>query len=338
MKSKIVALTLAGMLSLGVVGCGQQQQQQQPEPAKTEVQNKTEEKVQQTESTIKWTDVANAEEAAKGAGFEKFGVPGDITVNGTKFENPKFAHSGGVAQATYENGATALIIRKANGKHETALSGDRDLTKLANKWTKNYEGLDVTLYGVANGAATAMTWTEGTADYYVELKGLGGEEVSIGSEDCAAVVKAVKEANANQEQKTEQKTEQTTNNNSNNNANNNNNNNGNTNNGSDNSGSNDDGMAVTISREGAEGIACDYAGAGGQAKGPALNLTSSELIEGGGTKYYTVDFDLGDVHYNVQVDAIQGNVISASETFNGQQQLLDENAEPVDGTQQPADE
>ena len=97
-------------------------------------------------------------------------------------------------------------------------------------------------------------------------------------------------------------------------------------------------MTVKITREAAEGIACDYAGAGGQAKGPALNLSSSDLIEGGGTKYYTVDFDLGDVHYNVQVDAIQGNVISASETFNGQQQLLDENAEPVEGTEQPADE
>ena len=326
MKSKIVALTLAGVLSLGIVGCGQQQQQQ-AEPVKTE------EKVQQVESTIKWTDAANAEEAAKGAGFEKFGVPGDITLNGTKFENPKFAYTQGVAQATYESGAMTLVVRKASGTHTAPLS-DRDTTTFASKWTNSIEGLDVTLCGATQGNATVMTWTDGTADFGVTYQGTGGEEISLNADQSAAVVKAIKEANAataaaqTQQTNTQQQSNTT------------NNQNATSNQGSSSTQSNGDvvatidGFEVKYTKDQCMQIAAEYAGAGGQAKGEAQNLNAEGPITGGGTVYYKVTFNLGDVAYEVQVDAVGGKVISGTQVFNGQQELLDEQGNPIEGTAQ----
>ncbi len=101
--------------------------------------------------------------------------------------------------------------------------------------------------------------------------------------------------------------------------------------------SSEPGMEVKVSREGAIAMACDHVGAGGQAKGDAQNVKTSDLITGGGTKYYVVDFDLGDVHYSVNVNVVDGNVISAEESHAGVRQLLNENGEAVEGTQQPVD-
>ena len=97
------------------------------------------------------------------------------------------------------------------------------------------------------------------------------------------------------------------------------------------------GMEVKLTREGAIAMACKHVGAGGQAKGEAKNVKTSDLITGGGTKYYVVDFDLGDVHYTVNVDVVGGNVISAEMSHGGVRQLLDENGNPQEGTQQPVD-
>jgi hypothetical protein len=58
---------------------------------------------------------------------------------------------------------------------------------------------------------------------------------------------------------------------------------------------------------------------------------------GGGTTYYTGEFNLGDVRYSIMVDAVDGNVVSGSQTFNGVMQMLDENGNPIEGTAQPVD-
>lgn len=83
---------------------------------------------------------------------------------------------------------------------------DRDKTEFSNTWTKPYEGLDVTMYGPAKGAATVVTWADGTASYGVTYQGLGGEEVTMDSDEVAAIVKGIKEANTKKE-KTEKKEE-----------------------------------------------------------------------------------------------------------------------------------
>ena len=101
--------------------------------------------------------------------------------------------------------------------------------------------------------------------------------------------------------------------------------------------SNDISTWVKVSREGAIGVACSHTGAGGAAKGEAMNVVARGPIEGGGTVYYVVELDLGEVHYSVTVDATTGNVINADQTHNGVRTLLDENGDPQEGTEWPVD-
>lgn len=341
MKKQVITFTLAGMLALGILGCGQQ-----PAETKTETQpqNQTTQ-VEQVESKTNWTSASDAEAAAKGAGLDKFGVFEKLTFNDFTYKDPKFAYADGVAKATYEGGANELIITKGANGHKAPLT-DRDKTEFANKWSATYDGVDVTLYGPKEGAAVVLTWSDSTGDYGVTYQGLGNEEVTLDEQDITAIVSSVRSANADkkddEEKSDQQQQQQQSNNNTNNNSSNTSNNSESNNNGSgdsNNGGSGDTaGMTANYGADSCIQIACDYAGAGGQAKGPALNLSCSNLITGGGTLYYNVDFDLGDVHYNVQVDAIDGNVISASEAFNGTQQLLDENGEAIPNTEQPVDE
>lgn len=100
---------------------------------------------------------------------------------------------------------------------------------------------------------------------------------------------------------------------------------------------NNDGLEAKVSREQCIATACAHVGAGGQAKGEAKNVTTKGPITGGGTVYYVVELDLGDVHYSVSVDAIEGNVIGADSTHAGTRTLLDEQGNPIDGTEQPVD-
>lgn len=61
-------------------------------------------------------------------------------------------------------------------------------------------------------------------------------------------------------------------------------------------------------------------GAGNSAK----NVTTSDLIEGGGTFYYLVEFDLDAAHYRVQVDATNGVIIDVMESVDGKVQQYNE--------------
>lgn len=346
MRKQVVTFTLAGVLALGIVGCSQQSTETKTESEAQPKEQTTQ--VEQVENATNWTSAADADAAAKGAGLNKFGVFEELTFHETTYKNPKFAYADGVAKATYDGGAHELVVTKGANGHKAPLT-ERNKTEFANKWTATFDGVDVTLYGPEQGAAVVITWADGTGDYGVTYQGLGGEEITLTNEDVTAIVSAMKAANAEnkteekkaeenkaEEKKTDQQQqqqpqqEQQSNNSANNN-----NNAGSSNNG----GSSDTaGMTANYGAESCIQIACDYAGAGGQAKGSAMNVSCSDLITGGGTLYYVVDFDLGDVHYNVQVDAVDGNVISGSETFNGTEQLLDEEGDPVPNTEQPADD
>ncbi len=117
---------------------------------------------------------------------------------------------------------------------------------------------------------------------------------------------------------------------SNNNNNNNYNNNNNGNNTSDSANNdNDDGMNVSYDSNEATNIALEFFGAGGAAKGPANNVSVRGPIEGGGTIYYAIAFDLGDARCECNVDATDGHIYAASETVNGIETNLDENGNPI---------
>lgn len=95
-------------------------------------------------------------------------------------------------------------------------------------------------------------------------------------------------------------------------------------------------MKAKLTKEQCIAKASKFVGAGGQAKGEAKNVTAKQ-VTGGGTIYYTVELDLGEVHYTVNVDAIDGGIINADCTHNGVRTLLDKEGNPIPGTEQTVD-
>jgi hypothetical protein len=216
---KIAVLAFATALALALVGCGSSSApsssaSSEESPSVSDVAESSSSASESSESAssqsvdaIAWNDVKTADDAAKGAGFDKFGVMDKITIDDVEYSNPAFSYAGGVAQAMYEKGAIGIIVRKADGKHDVPLT-DRDTTEFAQKWAKSYENLDVTLYGPAKGAATVITWSDGTQDFGVTYQGLGGEEVTLDSDEVDAIVKGLKEANTKEQPKKEDKADQ----------------------------------------------------------------------------------------------------------------------------------
>ena len=211
---KIAIIATIAVLAFALAGCQQESQKKETSsaPASTAMNAvdpassapvETSAAPEQKETTIEWVKVNSADEAAKGAGIEKFGVLETLTVDDKEFKDPSFAYAGGVAQAMYENGAVGLIVRKAGNDRKAPLS-DRDKTEFPNKWTETYAGLDVTLYGPEKGSAVIFTWTDGTQDYGVTYQGLGGEEVTLAADDVEALVTALKNANVVTQQQQQQ--------------------------------------------------------------------------------------------------------------------------------------
>ena len=147
------------------------------------------------ESKVDWTDAGSAEEAAQGAGFNHFGVMEEIQLGDLTFSDPRFSYAGGVAQAFYEQGAAAVIVRKAEGRHTAPLT-ERDKVDFDSKWIENHNGVDVTLYGKQEGAATVIDWNIEMEDYTITYQGLGGDEMTMTTDEVDALVTGFMQADA----------------------------------------------------------------------------------------------------------------------------------------------
>ena len=198
---KVAAIAVAAAIAMTLGGCGAQSPASSSSASASSMSASDVSESASSESAssesaaveINWTKVKTAQEAATGAGLDMFGVFKEIEINDADFKDPEFSYAEGVAQAAYETGAIGLFVRKADGKHTTPLT-DRDKTEFAETWSKSIEGLDVTCYGAARGATTVLTWTDGTKEYGVTFQGLGGEEVSMESDEVEEIVKDIKEA------------------------------------------------------------------------------------------------------------------------------------------------
>lgn len=199
------ALPIAAALVLALAGCSA--------PASTTEEADTQSEVVEQEAeadqgvSIEWTEVKTAEEAAKGAGFDKFGVVKSFKLGDLEFSDPKFAHAGGVAQAMYETPATAVYFRKGVDTYSTPLS-DRNLDEFAAHWHKVIEGTDIACYGPAKGAVTVATWTDGVKSYAITFQGLGGDEMTMDTDELASLVKGFNEANADKDEEEAKKAEE----------------------------------------------------------------------------------------------------------------------------------
>ena len=139
-----------------------------------------------------WSDVASAEEAAKGAGIDSFVIAEDPGIDlGENFERT-YRCMDGIAEARLEYPASALTVRKGNGTYaeEGDISGD--YTEYANTWTEDVNGIEVTCFGNREGDASKSIWTVDDMYFSIVAEGLGGDEdFGLNAERLAAMVSSI---------------------------------------------------------------------------------------------------------------------------------------------------
>ena len=152
-----------------------------------------------------WTTVASAADAASAVGLARFGLPAGIALGDLWYENPTYSWAGGVAQATYETGATALVVRKGAVDAHSAPLTDRTEAEFAYKYQLDVDGLHLTLLGATAENATVVTWRDGNVEYGITWQGLGGEEMAMSKDDAVRLARTIRDANAEpQRQQTQQ--------------------------------------------------------------------------------------------------------------------------------------
>lgn len=279
----------------------------------------------QEQVTCTWAVAGDAAEAAYVSGLRIFGVPPQIVIGGKTFNNPEYASSGKVAQARYEQDATMLVLRKTACDHMAPLT-DHVQSDFAANWYQDVDGIDVELWGNHLGDATVITWSKFGCTYGVTYQGLGGGDVSMNEDEVATIVRAVQEANParqastqdtqttprqdqqnSQQQAPEQQAPQQQE-------------------------EGQQGNTGGFSREACTANALASVGAGDCATG----VSTSDRITGGGTDYYIVEFDLGQTHFRVMVDAFDGSIIDVTESVNGMALNYDEDGNVMNTT--PLDE
>ena len=137
-----------------------------------------------------WSDVASAEEAAKGAGIDSFVIAEDPGLDlGQLFERT-YRCMDGIAEARLEYPASALTVRKGNYAEEDDISGD--YTEYANTWTQDVNGIEVTCFGNREGDATKSIWTVDNMHFSIVAEGLGGDEdFGLNAERLTAMVSSI---------------------------------------------------------------------------------------------------------------------------------------------------
>ncbi len=148
------------------------------------------------QATWNWATVASAADAASAVGLVRFGLPTGIALGDLWYENPTYSCAGGVAQATYETGASAIIVRKGVADTHMAPLTDRTEAEFAYKYQHDVDGQHLTLLGSSAENATVVTWKDGNVEYGITWQGLGGEEMAMGKDDAVRLARIVRDANA----------------------------------------------------------------------------------------------------------------------------------------------
>ena len=137
-----------------------------------------------------WSDVASAEEAAKGAGIDSFVIAEDPGLDlGELFERT-YRCMDGIAEARLEYPASALTVRKGTIAEEGDISGD--YTEYANTWTQDVNGIEMTCFGNREGDATKSIWTVDNMYFSIVAEGLGGDQdFGLNAERLTAMVSSI---------------------------------------------------------------------------------------------------------------------------------------------------
>lgn len=123
-----------------------------------------------------WSDVASAEEAAKGAGLDAFPLPeGEIADLGKPID-VKYRCMEGMAEAVYEFPASQVTVRTAAIAEDDLFDISGDYGEYAEEWTENIANVPVACAGNRKGESTKTYWGEDGIAHSIVAQGLGGDD------------------------------------------------------------------------------------------------------------------------------------------------------------------
>ena len=140
-----------------------------------------------------WSDVASADEAAKGAGLDAFALPdGEIADLGKPFEIT-YRYMDGMVQARFEFPASAVTVRTSSSEGVEGADISGDYNTYAHEWTEEIDGVTVMCAGNREGESTRTYWNADGLYHSLVAEGLGGDEnFGLTSERIAVFVEAMK--------------------------------------------------------------------------------------------------------------------------------------------------
>ena len=195
--STLLAVVLTGSL---LAGCGAKAQQEAAtETASSAAEESASEEAAEESASANagqtgianpWSDVASAEEAAKGAGIDGFSLADDLGLDlGQEFERT-FRCMDGIAEARMEFAASALTVRKGTAAEDGDISGDYNT--YAHTWEEDVNGVKVTCSGNREGDATKAIWEVDGMCFSSFAEGLGGDtDFGLNAERLSALLNAV---------------------------------------------------------------------------------------------------------------------------------------------------
>ncbi|MCR4906757.1 MAG: hypothetical protein K6A33_11830 [Clostridiales bacterium] len=174
---KILVLMLAAILMLALTACGAKE---------------TKDEDGGEGSANPWTEVADAEEAANGAGVGYFTLPENGTeVTGGRIDFLGFRYMKNLAEADGAVGAAELTVRKGLKQDSEDVSGDYTAYKYA--WTQDVGGWTVYCMGNEDGRTMKAIWVSDNFSYSIMVRGQGDyyDTYGLGAEDVTALVEGI---------------------------------------------------------------------------------------------------------------------------------------------------
>ena len=138
-----------------------------------------------------WTLAPSGEEAAAGAGLDKFEVPDGVETSLGPVVPLSFGYQDGVAEADLSTAAVEMRTRKGNAEMYPDVSFDENDYQY--EWSRNIGDIAVKCYGNRDGEATKTVWTAGDYSYALLAYGAGGDDdYGLSVEDLDALVEKIK--------------------------------------------------------------------------------------------------------------------------------------------------
>ena len=139
-----------------------------------------------------WTEAADADEAADGAGVGYFMVPEEnAETTGGQVNWYGFQYMEGIAEADGGIGSAELTVRKGLKQNTADVSGD--YTEYAFEWTQEAEGWQVSCFGNEEGRAMKAIWLSDNFSYSIVMRGQGDlyDVYGLDAEAIGALVAAI---------------------------------------------------------------------------------------------------------------------------------------------------